>query len=1642
METYVEIICGFVAVFLAFYYYFTSTFDFWKARGVPGPRPIPLFGNMKDIIFRKVSLCDYTKDIYTEYKDEPMIGMYLWRTPVLLLRDRELIKDVLIRDFSNFADRGFPVVEKVEPLSQHLFNLEAERWRPMRAKLMPIFSSGKLKEMFPLILECSKNLEQYLDKLVSTGEPVECRQLTGKFTTSVIGSCAFGIELSSLYHQNSQFCRLSSQVFRLGLRFRLREMVPKFYNLLGYLFPEKEMTTYFTKLIVDVMAHRENNNIFRPDVVNMLLDLKKNADKLDTIELTDTLLTAQAFVFLIAGFETSSTTMTHALYELALNVDVQKKLRQEIKEHYEKNNGELKYDDIKNMAYLDLVFRETLRKYPPGPLILRRSLADYTFRNTKVTIPGKSFVWIPLFATHRDPDNYPNPEAFIPERFTEDAVAARHPTQYLPFGDGPRNCIGARFATCESKVGLIAILRNYKVEACDKTMIPYAIDPASFLLAPKGGIYLKFTKDCKTRYYTVIVKYNIFFVCKKVQIFFQVIGSFDTDAYYEISRFSSEWFKFFSDKSGAIFTNRCIYPFLLTENIICNEHMRIAILQEVTFWIVLLRRIAIITSLYPSLLRNKYSVHSVIHSVKSTISHSSDTHSCDYAYHMKSTSRKYGVFWAQRIAPRFPEFLKATPAAARAHRVSIDHPREIASNTPTTTSSLASHSLKLPSVGTLTINLYFCLLFHSGAEFLLERCRAWTSRLDDVFWIYVSVSISWLFMRFTSNLVDGNTTALHLNIALILIIKLELKYPINNNNNILLFTISKLLSLCCFTWRHRFGPTLIPDKRIYLFFHRIQYHFFAFREGFKFEWVLMFAGTVDLLERFFMFTRWRVCSQTDGIFSKLIKIVEKSCSEKLEKLRSSTWCLKLIDCFMVYFVVYNEDFIVISNKVENEDYCTKVFPCNMNLKLRFLRNYIRISIDLYFCYYNPCLYNQPVGNTIITLIFPQKLMSYIEQNNILKFTRLHDGIYNLLFTVYIINYVHGKPNFRFLLYGNTFVQATLKYIVQNNLQSSSKVTITVLIFHVIANYNKICIGTIKKIQNSKKNYGCDLHYRPWIATQEPPKATLSSLYDNTDTVITKGFAIMHTHFCIATKLTKSWMQCKYFLRHPEKIESNFQRMETYVEIICGFVAVFLAFYYYFISTFDFWKVRGVPGPRPIPVFGNVKDTMFLKMSPAHLVRDVYNKYKDEPMVGIFTWRTPILILRDPELIKDVLIRDFSNFMDRGFANVEKAEPLSPHLFNLEPERWRLMRAKLSPIFTSGKLKTMFPLIIDCSKHLEKYFEKLVSKGEPIDCREVTAKFTTNVIGSCAFGIEFNALCDEESEFRRKTRQVFVLSLSQIIRLRLKEMVPTFYNLLGYVFPEKEMTTYFTKLFMDTMAYRKENNINRHDFVNMLLELKENAPKIDTIELTDTLLTAQAFAFLAAGYETSSAAISHTLYELALNVDVQEKLRQEIKEHFEKNNGELKYDDIKKMTYLNLVLSETMRKYPAAAFFVRKSQDDYTFRNTKVTIPKETLVWVPVYGLHNDPDIYPNPDAFIPERFTDDAVAARHPMYYLPFGDGPRNCIGARFAIYPSKLGIITILRNHKVEVCDKTMIPYVFDPTGFLLLPKGGLYLKFTKVDN
>lgn len=216
-------------------------------------------------------------------------------------------------------------------------------------------------------------------------------------------------------------------------------------------------------------------------------------------EYTDDVLYAQAASFFTAGFETSSTTITFALYELARAPEKQKQLRNEIHEYLRKNNNNVNYDTLSDMKYLDMVVTEVLRLYPPLPFLDRTCQPDdkskgYSIKNfIDFSIPKDMPVFIPISAIHRDSKYYPNPDQFEPERFSDKSKI--EPYTYMPFGIGPRNCIGERFGLIQTKLGILYFLKNNIVVMNSKTPRNMILEPKALIIQSKETILLDIVRD-------------------------------------------------------------------------------------------------------------------------------------------------------------------------------------------------------------------------------------------------------------------------------------------------------------------------------------------------------------------------------------------------------------------------------------------------------------------------------------------------------------------------------------------------------------------------------------------------------------------------------------------------------------------------------------------------------------------------------------------------------------------------------------------------------------------------------------------------------------------------------------------------------------------------------------------------------------------------------------------------------------------------------------------------------------------------------------------------------------------------------------------------------------------------------------------
>ncbi|KAJ8950088.1 hypothetical protein NQ318_017813 [Aromia moschata] len=255
--------------------------------------------------------------------------------------------------------------------------------------------------------------------------------------------------------------------------------------------------------------------------------------------------------------------------------------------------------------------------------------------------------------------------------------------------------------------------------------------------------------------------------------------------------------------------------------------------------------------------------------------------------------------------------------------------------------------------------------------------------------------------------------------------------------------------------------------------------------------------------------------------------------------------------------------------------------------------------------------------------------------------------------------------------------------------------------------------------------------------------------------------------------------------------------------------------------------------------------------------------------------TPYLVLRSPDIIKSITVRDFNNFEDRTFACEKDIDPMAGNsLFILRNPDWRNIRNKLTPIFTSGKLKLMFPIMKQCSRGMQNYLDE--HDGDVMDIKEVSAKYMTDLVASCFFGLETNSFGKEESDFRMVCRKMFDFDIATAFRLFSFFFVPKFVSWFKLRLFD---TDFLQSVFLDTIKQRQATNAKRNDFVDLLLQLRDNFNSSERGTNFDTqAMVSQAITFFIAGFETTSNAVAFALYELCLRQDCQDKLREEINKY--------------------------------------------------------------------------------------------------------------------------------------------------------------------
>ncbi|XP_073813623.1 cytochrome P450 6a8-like isoform X2 [Musca autumnalis] len=474
--------------------------------------------------------------------------------------------------------------------------------------------------------------------------------------------------------------------------------------------------------------------------------------------------------------------------------------------------------------------------------------------------------------------------------------------------------------------------------------------------------------------------------------------------------------------------------------------------------------------------------------------------------------------------------------------------------------------------------------------------------------------------------------------------------------------------------------------------------------------------------------------------------------------------------------------------------------------------------------------------------------------------------------------------------------------------------------------------------------------------------------------------------------------------------------------------------------FNYWKRRNAP---TVPTTGlyKLRDREHI----AYSYQRAYNRMKAENKgyAGIYTLLTPTLLIADLDIIKLILITEFEAFPDRGFFVNFKSDPLSRNIARAYGELWRKLRTKITPTFTAARMRQMFENVELIGRQFIRVMEEeMLEQNHVVEVRDLCARFITDIVGNVAFGLDCNSLKNPKTEFRVMGDKTFA-QVNPFLDMMASHF-PKLFTWLDYKVSSPEVIAFYTKIVKDTVEYREKNNVKRNDFLDLMIELKNRPHQEGEYQLKMDDLIAQSFVFFSAGFETSSSTTAFALYEMAQNHQIQEKARLDIEEALAKFEGEFTYDCLNEMTYLRQVVLETLRKHPPLPSSKRICRRRYTFPDkVGLTVEPHVQVIIPVYAIHHDPEYYPQPEVFRPERFAPEERNKRHPMSYLPFGAGPRICIAERFGMMETMVGLALLLRNFKFSTCEQTPKQLQFDPFNvFVFSIQGGIHLKVEKVQK
>ncbi|CAG0923980.1 unnamed protein product [Notodromas monacha] len=489
-------------------------------------------------------------------------------------------------------------------------------------------------------------------------------------------------------------------------------------------------------------------------------------------------------------------------------------------------------------------------------------------------------------------------------------------------------------------------------------------------------------------------------------------------------------------------------------------------------------------------------------------------------------------------------------------------------------------------------------------------------------------------------------------------------------------------------------------------------------------------------------------------------------------------------------------------------------------------------------------------------------------------------------------------------------------------------------------------------------------------------------------------------------------------------------------ILLGILALGLAhFWFSRQKKFTYWEKRGVQTPGKLNLlFGS----LWGAWSKRNFYEDIEHRNKCGKFYGFYEGTKPVFIVSDLEAIRDVLVKEFDSFAER--RDIKITMPVwRKFLTFLRGEEWKETRAAVTPVFSSGKIKRMSSFMTACGDSLVQRLEKQLEVSPILELKGNLRSFAMDAIAKCVFATDIQDLDDPENVFVKNAREISERSAkgsNSILNLLFTLMPGAFVTWLIKVMPNSAMKQF--DFFIDAVRNLVENHKKAPqdqgatDFISLLLEqMKEDESGRKNNFLDEESIIAQSLIFFVAGFENIAAALCVASFHLAKYQHVQEKLLEEIrrveeaaiKEKDFKRGDKWSYSMYAQVVYADQIISESLRLYPVGAWLERIATKETKLCG--IELEKGTLIRIPVYAVHHDEEIYPDPEVFNPDRFSAAHKDERPAYAFLPFGQGPKNCIGMRFAQHEMNVALIHLAKNFKINlVSENDNLDF---PPGFMM---------------